>query len=1567
MFASKLFHQLMRVCVSCVCVALQTYEIDWFHIHQHFLRVTVDTTALDSGKSLGSDYPIQVSIPAYATGVSPPNAAGVGAATVTYRPTIPMLEASPWTPNSTLQINVTFSTAVYNLHAEDFDISAHGMTYTVDLQNITTSSYLLTITLVQLRMSCPLGFSMSSQGSHCGRMVESDVGDHAATEAECAPWKLVSIHSDSQHEFVTQLAQRSAWIGITDSGTDPTDFQWTDGTPVDFTRWGQGQPNKIGQQCAKIAANKNLKWNDVICSVYIGHGVCGAPFGATHVTVALPASAGSVSPPNTASMVTVLHQPPIATVSIAGASQTTSPVIVYEVSFTSAVEGLQKEHFTIHSSAPVERVELHGQGTKYEVHVVLLAGACSVQQDSGLCVATIDVELQRSPTGVTPLFVTGSPYNVSVVYMPPQPILAAVAPRSASNHITFVANFSSPVRGVTRDSFTVHANSLIVLDVVVQGSNLNYEVQVLVDPGLVQAPTAWEVTLAVEMGATGVMPPTAAAAVNATTLYEPPIPLLGVANSQAVNTSDAVIRFFVNFSSPITGFAASHVRVVTRMAVLSQRLSGAARHYELDVTLQPTQPMDVISIELAPTTGIQPRCTVAHQHAASKVMYHPPLPSLSLGRAQLSTTSSATARVWVNFSAPVEGLLVDDITVTTRTAIVSRSLTGVDSSSYELVLVLQPTFQEDDVEIGVSPSHGVVPTPFTLDTSPIVILYLPPVATLSAIPKSLTLISENVVQVSAAFSAAVSMLKADDVSVDTDVPIVARELFGTKRDFVFRVTLFPISPCEHSSAPCAEPGGHNVAIRLPPLSGDTSPPHFGSSNTVAVTYIPPLPIIQQVNVSTVAGSLTFSVDFSCNVTGLDSGGFVVNGGPLAFTRSLSGSGRKYLLELSVVGGQECDEDCLHNITTFLPAMTSGVFPPNAASVFVGQTQFLQPVPIIMLASNQTTRTVLDELFFEVELSSNVDGLSAGSFEVSAGSLETELMLLGQGLHRHLQLRVVGDCISPCSVEVSVRLPADSQVVPPLASSAVSPTVLYEPATVQISSLSAPSDDVLVFTLLWSAPVTSALSLSNFTIHVQNSRLQWNSSLTRRGDDQFEVVVELTANLEPTVVSLHVPPRAILPPNAGMATSASHLFVPVQVTASLPQKSPDDSSVVNDRVRMLVKFSEPVSLAYDRLVLSHNDSNTVVQPVGSSRLGRFLVYEVIWHMGNTLDGTPVAQTPLHLSVPEGASSPSNQAAGPFHALYSPPNVSLTTTPLTHTEDTVVFTAIFDVPVTGVTEHFFIVEGHDASIPLHVLPASSDAWSSTWEVEAAVPHTCAGPCFVNVTCELVLTPIGVVPQPSLCAKGAATQTVRVVPPFATLSVIDANSTEVAQGGTTPLPGVLVVAEFSSSVSGVTVEDFIVTVSPPTIVFTTRVSPDPSATSKRWGLDISFERTLNDAPFTISVLIIARSGNIAPANVGNSTLSFIYDPPRPSLDVAPGVLPHEPAVFQIQFSSPVSQIFVRNVAGGLKCAPLTFVSAGRVVFRVNRHKRLHSNPPRCHHFEQRNLGVWWSYSKQVMASSS
>ncbi|KAK7898684.1 hypothetical protein WMY93_019537 [Mugilogobius chulae] len=84
---------------------------------------------------------------------------------------------------------------------------------------------------------------------------------------------LVSIYSLDEHNFVKALIRNfdhkegRTWIGLSDLHKERA-WMWSDGYPVGFTLWNNGEPNNAGgkEHCVEVNWDAQKNWNDRPCS-----------------------------------------------------------------------------------------------------------------------------------------------------------------------------------------------------------------------------------------------------------------------------------------------------------------------------------------------------------------------------------------------------------------------------------------------------------------------------------------------------------------------------------------------------------------------------------------------------------------------------------------------------------------------------------------------------------------------------------------------------------------------------------------------------------------------------------------------------------------------------------------------------------------------------------------------------------------------------------------------------------------------------------------------------------------------------------------------------------------------------------------------------------------------------------------------------------------------------------------------------------------------------------------------------------------------------------------------------
>ncbi|XP_067326422.1 macrophage mannose receptor 1-like [Anolis sagrei] len=97
----------------------------------------------------------------------------------------------------------------------------------------------------------------------------------ALSSCRKADGDLISIHNSEEYSFViSQLGYKPTdllWIGLNDQRIAMY-FEWSDGTPVRFTKWQRGEPtheNNVQEDCV-IMNGENGYWQDYFCEEQLG-------------------------------------------------------------------------------------------------------------------------------------------------------------------------------------------------------------------------------------------------------------------------------------------------------------------------------------------------------------------------------------------------------------------------------------------------------------------------------------------------------------------------------------------------------------------------------------------------------------------------------------------------------------------------------------------------------------------------------------------------------------------------------------------------------------------------------------------------------------------------------------------------------------------------------------------------------------------------------------------------------------------------------------------------------------------------------------------------------------------------------------------------------------------------------------------------------------------------------------------------------------------------------------------------------------------------------------------------
>ena len=122
-------------------------------------------------------------------------------------------------------------------------------------------------------------------------IVSSDARTWTDSRKRCAQvgGDIISIRSEEEQMSLIKIIEeklpgKDAWLGANDI-TQEGDFDWSDGTTIDFHNWNYGEPNNWREEdCTHMAATFGYRWNDIPCSLKKGY-ICKIPGTFQFVTV----------------------------------------------------------------------------------------------------------------------------------------------------------------------------------------------------------------------------------------------------------------------------------------------------------------------------------------------------------------------------------------------------------------------------------------------------------------------------------------------------------------------------------------------------------------------------------------------------------------------------------------------------------------------------------------------------------------------------------------------------------------------------------------------------------------------------------------------------------------------------------------------------------------------------------------------------------------------------------------------------------------------------------------------------------------------------------------------------------------------------------------------------------------------------------------------------------------------------------------------------------------------------------------------------------------------------------
>ncbi|XP_061852165.1 macrophage mannose receptor 1-like isoform X2 [Colius striatus] len=137
---------------------------------------------------------------------------------------------------------------------------------------------------------CPEGWQSVSQSSSCFKIFQGgrekmQTWFGARDFCRAIGGDLASVHSEEEQNLIANLKRDyfhfSYWMGLSALDSD-RGFVWSDGSPVNFEKWANGEPNNYdgNEKCGVFNGYGNMNWNDLFCD-YMQDYVCQIKKGAS--------------------------------------------------------------------------------------------------------------------------------------------------------------------------------------------------------------------------------------------------------------------------------------------------------------------------------------------------------------------------------------------------------------------------------------------------------------------------------------------------------------------------------------------------------------------------------------------------------------------------------------------------------------------------------------------------------------------------------------------------------------------------------------------------------------------------------------------------------------------------------------------------------------------------------------------------------------------------------------------------------------------------------------------------------------------------------------------------------------------------------------------------------------------------------------------------------------------------------------------------------------------------------------------------------------------------------------
>ena len=446
-----------------------------------------------------------------------------------------------------------------------------------------------------------------------------------------------------------------------------------------------------------------------------------------------------------------------------------------------------------------------------------------------------------------------------------------------------------------------------------------------------------------------------------------------------------VVTFTATFSAPVTGVTVADFGLTTGSVTASTSLVATGGYpsteWVLTVTLDSGLAASAVAIAaMGATQGAITPVTVA-MAGGYVINYAPPVPTLTTA----STNVNGAFTVTATFTTAVSGVVASDFPISSGSVAVDTSTPtptgGAPATVWEMTVTPTSSLQSESITVGAMVEASGSISPVNAASNGLTIAYDPPTPVFSSTVSNGGNFPESTLVVTMTFDVAVTGVTEADFQLTSDSGTTfTTAMTGSGTTYELTVTI------TGDRAPTVFTFGS-----LAEAAGAISPPNEAMASNFVANYAPPTPVLTgsvSDGATQYSPTLTFTLDFGTDVSGVTEATFGLDTGSLSPSTSLSpttGPAQTWTLTVNMVCSQGGGTVSVGPVAE----AAAGITPANAASSGGYSIVYQRPVPVFSSSQGATgTRVGSDTLSFTATFPTAMTGVAASDFVVSAGGLDT---------------------------------------------------------------------------------------------------------------------------------------------------------------------------------------------------------------------------------------------------------------------------------------------------------------------------------------------------------------------------------------------------------------------------------------------------------------------------------------------------------------------------------------------------------------------------------------------------